>query len=404
MRSKRGSAAVFILVMMTALMGLFQAYIGFVREEAVSGTTEALGRLWARSVIAEYDRRLFEDYGILAYSGTPAESAEKIISMAEYTFDGKEYAEVGECVCVPDDYSLADTKNFKRQILTAGAASEIDLVIQDFTEPFAGETHDIPESEERTIRNRRLLNSLPSAGRTYVDPLESAGEFFSSLGSLRGLLEAGTDRFLIDRYIRTHFRNMVSDKSLDHGYLIYEEEYILCGRHSDAANRRGSKAAVIGVREAMNLAYLNTCEDKKNEALIAAAVIMPEAPEVMQEALLAAWALAESFNDYELLIRGHSVPFVKTDENWATGITSALEGLTVGYIDTGCEDGETYQDYLSALICLIPEDIKLLRIMDLIQIDLKYTYRSDFLISDCYIGLDYIIEVNGKDYVFSEKY
>jgi len=42
--------------------------------------------------------------------------------------------------------------------------------------------------------------------------------------------------------------------------------------------------------------------------------------------------------------------------------------------------------------------------MDLIQINLKYTYRADFLITDCYVGVDYLIEVNGKSYAFSAEY
>ena len=402
--SKRGSQAVFIMVMMTGLMGLFTAYIAFAQEMSVRGSVNALGRLWADSILGEYDLRLYREYGIMAYIEEPGATEEKLLEMADHTFGRKPYADVGDCVTVTDRYSLADTENFKKQLIIAAEASEIDLVIQDFTGSIAEERAEMPESEERTIRNRRVLNSLPSAGRTGGDVLEKAGEFFRNIGSIKDIAAAGTGRLLTDRYIKTHFRNMTSDKGLENRYLLYEEEYILCGRPSDAANRRGSKAAIVGVREVMNMVYLNSCETKKNEALVLGTVLMPEAPEVMQETLLAGWALAESFNDYQLLLRGKPVPFMKDDDTWATTITGVMEGLTASYIDTGCENGDNYQDYISGLISILPEEVKLLRIMDLIQINLKYTYRSDFLISDCRVGLDYIIEVNGKAYEFSEEY
>ena len=403
-KSKKGSSTVFVLVIMTGLLTLFTVYIGAVREQSVAGSVNALGRLWADSVIAEYDRRLYGEYGIFAYLGTPGETEEKILEMAEYTFAGKDYADVGICICLPEEYSLAAAENFKEQVVSAGKASEIDLVIQDFTDPFTGETAETPGSEERAIRNQRVINSLPSHGRSGEGFFERAGEFFKSLGSLGGAISEGTDLFFIDRYIKTHFRNQLSDKSLENRFLVYEEEYILFGKTSDAANRRAAKAAIIGIREVMNFAYLNTCETKKNEALALGAVLLPEAPEAMQQTLLAGWALAESFNDYELLMRARPVPFMKDDESWATTITNALDGVSSGYIDTGCESGGSYEDHLSALMCLLPEDIKLLRMMDLIQINLKYTYRADFLITDCYVGVDYLIEVNGKSYAFSAEY
>ena len=403
-RNKKGTAAVFIMVMMTGMMGLFMAYIGYARETSVKGSVNALGRLWADSILAEYDLRLYEEYGLMAYIEEPGASEDKILEMAEYAFGGKNYADIGECVTVTDRYSLADTENFKKQLIIAAEASEIDLVIDDFTGLAAEEKAEMPESEEMTIRNRRVLNSLPSAGRTMGDAFARAGEFFRNIGSLKDVVTAGTDRFLTDRYIKTHFRNMTSDKGLENRFLLYEEEYILCGRPSDAGNRRGSKAAIIGVREVMNMVYLNSCETKKNEALALGTLLMPEAPEVMQETLLAGWALAESFNDYQLLIRGKTVPFMKDDETWATTLTGVVEGLTASYIDTGCETGDDYQDYISGLMSILPEETKLLRIMDLIQINLKYTYRSDFLIADLRVGVDYIIEINGKAYEFSEEY
>ena len=56
------------------------------------------------------------------------------------------------------------------------------------------------------------------------------------------------------------------------------------------------------------------------------------------------------------------------------------------------------------LICAVDERIRILRIMDLIQINMKYVYRDDFLLKEYSGGLAYTMEINGKDYSYEEAY
>ena len=51
--------------------------------------------------------------------------------------------------------------------------------------------------------------------------------------------------------------------------------------------------------------------------------------------------------------------------------------------------GSRIQDYLMVLLCGIGDDTKLYRIMDLIQINMKYVYRDDFLLKEYSGGLAY---------------
>ena len=46
----------------------------------------------------------------------------------------------------------------------------------------------------------------------------------------------------------------------------------------------------------------------------------------------------------------------------------------------------------------------MLRMMDLIQINLKYLYLDNFLLKDYYTGLKYEMNVNNKKYEFEEAY
>ena len=59
---------------------------------------------------------------------------------------------------------------------------------------------------------------------------------------------------------------------------------------------------------------------------------------------------------------------------------------------------------LEALRRGITAKTRVLRMMDLIQINLKYLYHESFLLADYYIGLRYTLQINGKAYEFTETY
>ena len=52
----------------------------------------------------------------------------------------------------------------------------------------------------------------------------------------------------------------------------------------------------------------------------------------------------------------------------------------------------------------MPEETKILRIMDLIQINMKYLYRDDFLLEEYNSGISYVMEINNRQYEFDEDY
>ena len=63
-----------------------------------------------------------------------------------------------------------------------------------------------------------------------------------------------------------------------------------------------------------------------------------------------------------------------------------------------------YEDYLRILMNTVPERIRILRAMDLIQINMKYLYCDYFRIQDYYVGLRYNFIVNNKEHLFEETY
>ena len=202
-----------------------------------------------------------------------------------------------------------------------------------------------------------------------------------------------------------NFRNTYYAKENIDTYLFSEQEYVIAGRYSDEQNRKAVRNRIIAIREVMNTLYIEQNVEMQELLLAAGAVITAGyAPEEAAAVLAGAWALAESVNDYELLIRGKPVPVMKTESSWAVSLDNVINNIDSGCIDTGNRDGDNYNDYIVYLLCLLDDQTKLLRIMDLIQINMRYTYRGDFLVSEHYVGVNYLMNANGEVYEFEAKY
>ena len=144
---------------------------------------------------------------------------------------------------------------------------------------------------------------------------------------------------------------------------------------------------------------------KSNEAFLAAQLLTPgPAAAVTQKALLAAWALAESINDYKLLRNGKLVPIRKTASSWAVDLESVIANKADGYIDTGTDQGECYRDYLRLFICAMDRNVRLLRMMDLIQINMRRFYYENFSLREYHGGVQFVLTVNGKAYETEKTY
>lgn len=76
------------------------------------------------------------------------------------------------------------------------------------------------------------------------------------------------------------------------------------------------------------------------------------------------------------------MPLNKTEATWAVDLESVINNREEGCIYTGVDVGETYQDYLSLLACTMDGRLRILRILDLIQINMRRYYYEDFLLRE----------------------
>ncbi|MEG0924368.1 MAG: DUF5702 domain-containing protein [Anaerovoracaceae bacterium] len=382
-RSRKGSVIIMIMLFFLSLIILIFAFTNASKEIGVKGSVNSLGRLWANSILGEFDINLQGRYGLFGFYGFEKDISSKLDYYANYSFQEKKYIDWGGCRCSLYDYSLGNPNNVKKQIVEVG---KLNLVTKE-------DAAEQSQMEDRDINNKKILMSLPSSGMDNSLDLDKIGDTIKNLKSLEGIATYGSEKFFINTYIKNYFKNNINSKGLGETYFRNEMEYIIGGNSKDRQNLSNVKIKIIAIRNVLNFAYLMTDETKKQEAIVAAQLITPGPVSLAtQMAILEGWALVESSRDYSSLIDGKKVPFMKTKETWGR--------------DDNSEDekGTYYEDYLMSLICFVDDNVKLLRIMDLIQINMKFLYYGDFLISEYSSGLNYKMQVNGKNYEFNGEY
>ena len=423
MKNKIGSYVILAAIMFSAMMILTTAVLWASGEEAVSSTTDSFGRLWGRSVLAEYDRNLKDRYGLFAFCGDKISVEKKIDYYAKYSFKDKKYINTGASECMLDSYKLGEKENFTEQLKEAVLADTKPKSLeraQTTAEPTEAEA--VPDGS-RYIKNQRITASLPSGGKGGGVGVSALAEKLKNDTSI----EAAADSLTENIYMFRFFKDYMNDRDLGSTYFENEIEDILTGKLDDEKARKKVRSNLKVIRNILNLAYLYSSSEKRNAAMLAAQFLMPEAPIIAQALILEGWAYMEAENDIKLLYAGKEVPIIKKDENWAVsldGLMAAEYGMdasgaaadedprpsaasgkeNANYLPPKKIEGKNYEGYLRILAAALPQETALLRMMDIIQINMKYLYCEYFLIDDCYVGLKYSITVNGRTHEFEEKY
>lgn len=177
---------------------------------------------------------------------------------------------------------------------------------------------------------------------------------------------------------------------LDKGLLQYQLEYIIAGGESDLNNLKDVINRLLLIREASNVLYLfsNSAKMAEAEALalsLTAVVLMPELAEPVKYSILFAWAYAESVNDVKILLDGGKIPLVKTDAGWHTnlsGLPSYKRNLQSG---SASQNGLSYQEYIQLLFMTMSHETKMLRFLDIVEMDVRKTEGNAQFRIDCCI-------------------
>ena len=399
LKEKRGSSAVMLAMMFVGFSICIAGAIGVCRRIVVSSECDTFGKLWTKAILSEYDVHLFEDYSLMAYFGNDDEVTDKLNAYLKYTAQNKLDASIKGANADLTGYELGDPANFRKAMDLGFAGSAVHELIsgrgREFRDLDDGTGFD---EEGRVINNRVVLDTLPShgvggtvSGDTLTEKARSYGDEEGVLSVLRG---AGADVLMIERRFNNHVTK-ADDK--DH-LLVNEWEYIIKGSNDDEENYRACRNRLFIARNALNLVSIYSDPEKMELIISVAESITPGPLGLVTQAIIAeAWAALETEEDLEDLYRDKRVPILKSADQWKTGLGAVLDSSEVrkklddeskelleekreelsdltNKTDTVAQFkyGLNYDEYLMIMIISLNENVRLLRIMDLVQINMKY--------------------------------
>lgn len=186
----------------------------------------------------------------------------------------------------------------------------------------------------------------------------------------------------------------------------YEAEYLLFGHTGDRKNLEAAAARLLAAREGLNLAYILSDAQKREEARSLALAItggtgLLPLTGVVAFFVMGIWALGEAILDVRTLFGGGRVPFFKTRDSWRLSLEGLLEagkGGDFAGLGPEAEDGNKgmdYRGYMRLFLFLSPKTEVNYRMLDMIQANLR-SRQPDFRIDHCAHAVEMKAKVCGK--------
>lgn len=380
---KSGSTIIFLSFILASMLGTAIVFVLHARTTAQTCYQRVVDELACRSVLAEYDIRLQRDFGIYAFRGSSSyvrdtisnylmRSEEKSSTM--FSLTGRKWsADV-------KGFEISDIDQFEAQITAAAKYQFLNLGKNFAGEKFlpADSKGTLSENENRRygraeLKNEAIISALPSYGfttKTFDPEIPDL-----TADGLSGLIAKTGKTFLVNSYALSVFPCKNHPKSDRETYLDYEIEYLIAGLFSDAGNLDKIRDYLIRLRTPINIAKIYADPVQYQKALAEAELIAPGAGAAAAVLIIITkWAIEDSEKEAELLISG------------------------------GEADGLKYRDYLLIFLSLQDRETKLLRMMDLIQMDLRDGYYTDFLLKEHFCGFSFTAEDQEKRMLYVHTY
>lgn len=401
-KNKNGSLSIYLAIFFVVIISASVIFIQETKNRAIESSTKSLASVWLLSELGKYDKHLYDTYGIYGFYGNRDEITKDVNYMANYSFKDKSFIDYQGSEVNFSSNSVANPAILKKEIIKASTSDKFKNYFQKKNDE-DNQSSFQENKVEGKVYNKAILADLPSNGIGSSISVSGFASKFEGVNSIDSLIKKGSEEVLVDTYATSFFKNDTSDNNLGETVFSNEVEYVICGKNEDEKNRKRVKHYIIGIRQIVNTLSIASNPDMK-ERITAVASLTGAAEKATEALLIEAWALAESENDYQILIRGGKVPLKKSSQQWATQIENIAKGLVNGYIEMNYTSGEVYTQYLNLFLFMIDEDVKLLRMMDLIQLNMKLNHYDDFLLKEYYVGLDLIIKVNNREVAVSKTY
>ncbi len=414
--NKKGSTSIFLLVILAAMVAVTTAFVYAAKRAALTSYCDGLLHLAGKSVLSQFDLGLKERYGLFAFEDTGKQVVQAVTSDMNYALQPENADSIENIQVDFGSQQLGNASVLKKQILDhmkfALASDALGRVVDDGKQKDGAGGEEMEKdrkdkAKDRTLRNRKIIDSLPSFPLKESSPgfVEWIGQVKSQLGDWESIFDNTRDAYLVNRYIVQNFKNAQGGPDQYDTFFTNEVEYILEGDYSNQENYKQVRKGIVLLRSGLNAVHLCLDGEKRAEILAAAQMLTPGPAAVLtQAAIVGTWSLAEAENDASLLEKGRPVSVFKDKSTWATDLDSVLNDWDKGCIDTGSDRGLHYEDYLMVFLHFQNETVKLSRVMDLIQINMKGTDEKDFLIKTHNGGMRLNAKVNGRERTYDFQY
>lgn len=368
--NKRGSVLIFLTFILISIISAVIIFSADAKAKAEASYHRTITDIASRSLLAEYDIKLKEEYGIFAFRGNSKYIAEKIDFYIRYVRNNSETIfslKNDEIYADSSEYSITNTEVFEKQIIDAVKYGFLNTkrASDDECGNILGNIGQTAKESSKASGRAFQAENLPS--QKYRSKGLSINANGLTSDSLKDLIKKSGKEVMIDSYIFTVFKNYTSQICDKDTYYNYEVEYIVAGCESDISNLNKIKQYFITLRTSVNIAKIYADPVRVAQALAEAEALTPgPAAAATQLAIITAWAAEDAENEWKIVIMGGEV------------------------------DGFSYSDYLAMFLIMQKREVKLLRMMDLMQLNLGISYYKNFIMSEHACGFKLSIILDGK--------
>ena len=188
------------------------------------------------------------------------------------------------------------------------------------------------------------------------------------------------------------------------GAQALELEYLLGGESSDYENLSEYVTKLVALREGMNLIYLYSSPEKRNEARLFVTSFLvatgnPALISVFTFFVLGIWALVQAIQDVKTLLSAGRVPLFHDHSSWSVDISGLLRfGEHPSASADTRKKGLSYRDYLRAF--LLGEGL-----LDQAEINQRMQIGKDpetgFAIDECLYALEATVRPDTRHVMYS---
>lgn len=402
MKNQKGYSTIFLCLIFMSLMGVFFLCYTAISQVLIVNEQMRQSKIASERIMSYYNDPLEADYGLLAYDYEKVdlkgilnpyfENKWQVVpkkSFNELDVFQKQVLELGKLSIVLEGIERVNAMSKNKE--QVDQASENLKKLQE-TPPTEDEY--VLDAQTRRSANYQKAKGMLKRIRNIKKPgwaIKDSGQIDINVYNQRPSFKKGSAKALnplekgvVCAYIFEKFNDYVQwqnrpDSRKRKSNLCFEGgeiEYIIAGHRQGMTNQLQICGEIFLMREGINVIFLVTNPEKRNEITVWSCLIasvFPIAEPFIQGGIILLWSGIESGYEINLLLNDHKVPIGKVSgADWYTDIDgNSVKQMSGSSEGKSKEKGMDYRDFLLLLLMTQPDEKIAERTMSLIDFNLK---------------------------------